>query len=331
VSGLRRDDGEINFPTFCKTVKLFAGIEGDDEMAKDELDDEWYDNDDDDDYDDYDDDDNDDDDDEYPEFTDRDLENLIAANIQTILIEGRTIRDFASVVCKAEERGVSLSVEDCRLYGARLPGAKIDLSFDDVSFMEPWISAEGHFAGNLRFYDSAFSHPTDFRSAIFEKDVLFDDCSFSKVANFAGSRFKSKVSFMYSEFNKGALFENAAFEEYADFSRADFGKRTSFKETVFEKGANIRETEFVKDLAEMGLDKESLAGKHPPNVEGAEPSPAEPQGVTSETPKPVKATEPVKPKPEFNPWQELERVSKKSVSRRDLFRGALKFIPKKDG
>jgi hypothetical protein len=318
-------------PTSCEFIKFNTGIEGEIKMAKDELDDEWYDDDEEDEEDeDEEDDDEEDEEDEYPEFTGLDLEKLITANMQTLLIEGRIIRDFSSVVSQAEERGISLAVEDCRLYGTRFAGAKIDMSFDDVSFMEPWDSADGHFMGHLHFYDSAFSHPVNFRSAVFEKDVLFDDCSFAKVATFAGSRFKSKASFMYSEFDKGALFDHAVFDEYVDFSRAEFGKRTSFKETVFEKGANIRETDFAKDMAGMGLNKESLSRKQSPHVEDAEPSPPEPENQHSETSRPVKKLEQVKPKREFNPWQELDRVSKKSVSRRDLLRGAFKFIPKKE-
>jgi len=38
----------------------------------------------------------------------------------------------------------------------------------------------------------------------------------------------------------------------------------------------------------------------------------------------------IKPKKaEFNPWRELDKVSKKTMSRRDMLRGVFRFLPEK--
>ncbi len=43
--------------------------------------------------------------------------------------------------------------------------------------------------------------------------------------------------------------------------------------------------------------------------------------------KPKPKQKPTTEKKEFNPWQELDKASKKSVSRRDLLRGVCRFLP----
>ena len=133
-------------------------------MKKEDLDDEVY----------------DDDDDEYPEFSLGDLEKLASGQSQRLFIEKVTVTDFSAVVAWAEEREMAIEIEDCLLNGTQVQGAQIDMSFDDVSFMETLNCANGTFTGQLRFCETDFAGPVDFVSAIFEKEVIFEECDFNK-------------------------------------------------------------------------------------------------------------------------------------------------------
>jgi uncharacterized protein YjbI with pentapeptide repeats len=213
----------------------------------------------------------DDDDVEYPELSFADLEKLASGKPQRLFIEEVSVTDFSAVVAWAEQRKMAIEMENCMLYGTKVPGTLIDMSFDNVIFMERLLCANGTFAGQLSFYETSFSRAVDFRSAVFEKDVIFDDCDFGGKVTLEGSHFKRDVCFTYSEFDGRAVFDGAKFEGRVDFSRAEFRKPASFKEAFFEKGANLRKTDFEQGVDKTGSNIDETGREKSPFLEEADP------------------------------------------------------------
>ncbi len=225
-------------------------------MEKEDLDDEPYDD--------------EDDDVEYPEFSLGDLEKLASGQGQRLFIEKVTVTDFAALVEWAEEREMAIEIEDCLLNGTQVQGARVDMSFDDVSFMERLDCANGTFRGQLRFCETGFSESVDFGSAVFEKQVIFEECDFEKNITLAGSHFKGSVCFENTEFHGTAVFDGARFDGKADFRYVTFNKPASFNNAFFEKGVNLWKTYFEQGVDKTGSNMDRIVEESPSVEEGAD-------------------------------------------------------------
>jgi hypothetical protein len=225
-------------------AKTRGGAKGGSKMEKEDLDDELN-----------------EDDAEYPEFSLGDLEKLVDEQSQRLLLEKVTVTDFSAVVAWAEEREMSIELEDCLLRGTEVRGAQIDMSFDDVSFIEKLSCANAIFAGRLRFCGTSFLEPVDFDSAVFEKDLIFEECDFDTDINLAGSHFKGNVFIENSEIDGRAVFDGAKFEGGANFRQVAFGKPASFKDALFEKEVNLWKTDFEEGVDKTGSNMDKIVGE----------------------------------------------------------------------
>ena len=281
------------------------------------------------------DDEEDDADDEYEDFSLDELDEDSIKKTGQLMIEGSKISDFASLVSWAEEHNVAIVLENCMVYGIRIKGTPIDISFDDVSFMESFDCPGEKFSGRLCFDDVGFGEGADFGTAVFDEAVSFEDCNFYGSVNFANCRFNNDVSFRDSEFEEQCTFDGTTFQGPVDLTSTTFEKMVSFKDTFFESSVNLHRVDFDAGVDKTGSnidspqqDEESTEAKDSEEIENG----AKEEGSDTDTPpvpdQSVKKNE--ESKNEFNPWQELDRVSKKSVSRRQVLRGAFRFLPKKE-
>jgi len=277
-----------------------------------------------------DDDDDDDDETEYLELNLEDVEKGLHGGNAALLLEEKTITDFDALIRLAEDHNISISLENCLLHGTKIHGSKIDMFLDDCSFLDPLDCKRARFSGQLRLYDVGFGEFTDFGSAFFENAVIFEDCLFGKGASFAAATFQQNATFNYCESEGDVNFEGTTFERDAGFRGATFEKKVSFKDALFKGAVDLKGVDFEDEVEKSGsnLDKadknatpaahKSAAGE-PIESESAEPAVQEPEIKKIKT-----------QKKEFNPWRELDRVSKKNVSRRQMLRGVFRFLPKKE-
>ena len=95
-------------------------------------------------------------------------------------------------------------------------------------------------------------------------------------------------------------------------------------------------------------DQVDASGEHSRTIDRVEPSSAQPIGTESDSPPNFETEDPIeivpprknpecrrnKKKPrkkkEFNPWTELDKASRKNVTRRDLITGLFRFLPRED-
>lgn len=274
------------------------------------------------------------DDEEYDEFLLEELDKNPINEAGDIFIEGKKIRDFAALVLRAEEHDASLTIENCILFGTRIKGISVNISLDDVSFMEAFDCAGQRISGRLCFDDVGFGENVDFGSTVFEKSVWLEDCNFFGLANFAECRFKHDVSFRDSEFEKECTFDGANFQGDVNFASATFEKMVSFKDTVFGSSVNLHRVDFDAGVDKTGsnIDRSTEENSRDDNESKQSEAAVEKEVSATDTPPATPQSE-IKDdaaKKEFNPWQELDRVSKKSVSRREMLQGAFHFLPKKE-
>jgi hypothetical protein len=108
----------------------------------------------------------------------------------------------------------------------------------------------------------------------------------------------------------------------------------SFKDTVFEASVNLHRVDFDGGVDKTGSNMDSPReddSAKDDQSRASEPG-AEKEASSTDTPA-APAPSAIKDntgKKEFNPWQALDQASKKSVSRRQMIRGAFRFLPKKE-
>ncbi len=267
-------------------------------------------------------DDDDDDDDDLEEFSLNDLPQLTNADQLTasggIFIYEKSIASLAEIVAIAHKdkdgQNSPIAIEECAIAKAQIRSTHSDISIDESVFLEEVDFRNGVFEGKLSIWDTGFQKQADFHKAVFTKEVNFEDCTFAGQVSFAGAVFKKKVTFTSCSFKGEIVFDGAKFAAEVDLGESSFQKKVSFKDTVFEKTVDLTDVRFEETPETTGSNFAEMKKEPPP----------EPQ------PRKTKYHKRAKRKPQFNPWVELDRASKKSMSRRDLLRGVFRFLPKKE-
>jgi len=231
-----------------------------------------------------------------------------------IFIEERFIPRLSDIVAIANKDNRPISIEECELAEAQIDSAVIDISIDESVFRKKARFDNGIFQGKLSFYDVIFDKKVDFAGAVFKEKVSFEDCTFHDRVHFGGATFEKGAAFTFCDFREEATFVNGSFQGEVNLSQSTFQKRVSFENAAFQEAVGLRNVQFGEGLETAGsnlsdMKEEALAQK---------------KGTRKHFQKKVKQK-----KPEFNPWRELDRVSKKTMSRRDMLRGVFRFLPKK--
>lgn len=228
-----------------------------------------------------------------------------------IVIEERTIANLAEIVAFANKACRPVSFERCVVERVRLHEASVDISFEDSLFIEKINFDRAVFTGKLDFWDTSFEQETACGGTTFKEDVSFEECLFRTRVNFARAVFEKTVAFTDCDFEGDVIFDHTTFAAGADFSNSTFRAKMSCRNAQFEKRVDLANTIF----------------EHAPNVTGSNLDEAErAKQADQEGPKKPRPTKPRK-RPEFNPWRELDKASKKTMSRRHLLRGIFRFLP----
>lgn len=262
--------------------------------------------------------DDDEDEDDLPEFR---LEELSQPGdrdetgpSRLMVIEERIIPSLAEIVAIANKDNRPISIEECKLAGAQIDSANTDISIDESVFTENAHFANGIFLGNLAFYDVTFDKKADFGTSVFRGKVHFEDCMFHDTVHFGGATFDKGVAFTFCDFHEETTFDSGSFRDEVDLSGSTFRKKVTFKDAVFKKVINLNSVQFSEGLETSGSNLSDMKKE-------AQTQKKLTQKKYHKRMKPKKA--------EFNPWRELDRVSKKTMSRRDMLRGVFRFLPEK--
>ena len=262
--------------------------------------------------------DDDDEDDDLPEFNMRELgqpgDRGDTRSISSIAIDERTIPSLADIVAIANKDGRPIYVEDCVLTNAQIRRADIDISVSDAVFTGKADFKNGVFGARFAFWDATFESEADFDQAVFRATVSFEDCIFEKKVNFAGARFEKGAAFTSCDFEEETTFDHAAFGGEVDFSWSTFRKKVTCKDAVFSQAVDLSNVKFEGDLDSTGSNLGDMKKEARTKQKG-------PQKMFQNKIKPKKT--------EFNPWRELDKVSKKTMSRRQILRGIFRFLPEK--
>jgi uncharacterized protein YjbI with pentapeptide repeats len=267
---------------------------------------------------DHDDIDDDEDEEDLPEFR---LEELTRPGdtdetgpSRLIVIEERFIPSLSDIVAMANKDNRAVSIEECELAGAQIDSANIDLSIDESVFAGNVHFGNGIFLGKLTFCDVTFDKKADFGRAVFREKVHFEDCTFHDPVHFSGATFEKGAAFTFCDFQEEAAFDSGSFRGEVDLSESIFRKKATFKDAVFKKVIDLNNVQFKGGLETTGSNLSDMKKEARPQQKGP------PKNYQKKL---------KQPKPEFNPWRELDRVSKKTMSRRDMLRGVFRFLPKK--
>ena len=267
---------------------------------------------------DHDDTDDDKDEDDLPELRLEELRPLgdtdEAGPGRLMVIEERMIPSLADIVAMANQNNQPISIEECELAGAKIDAINIDISIDESIFTEDAFFENGVFLGKLTFCDVTFDKKADFGRAIFREKVDFEDCTFHDTVHFDGATFEKGAVFTFCDFHEESTFDNGTFRDEVDLSASTFWKKVSFKDAVFKKVVHLDKVQFKQGLEATGSNLADMKKEARIQNKGT-------QKTDQKRMKPKKT--------EFNPWRELDRVSKKTMSRRDMLRGVFRFLPEK--
>jgi uncharacterized protein YjbI with pentapeptide repeats len=232
-----------------------------------------------------------------------------------MVIEERMIPSLADIVAMANQDNRPISIEECELAGAKIDAINIDISIDESIFTEDALFENGVFLGKLTFCDVTFDKKAHFSRAIFREKVHFEDCTFRDTAHFDGATFEKGAVFTFCDFHKETTFDNGTFRDEVDLSESTFWKKVLFRDAVFNKALHLDNVQFKEGLETTGSNLADM--KKEARIQNKAT-----QKTDQKRMKPKKV--------EFNPWRELDRVSKKTMSRRDMLRGVFRFLPDKD-
>ncbi|MBN1843145.1 MAG: pentapeptide repeat-containing protein [Deltaproteobacteria bacterium] len=231
-----------------------------------------------------------------------------------IFIEERKIPNLAEIVAIANKADRPISIEDCVLDKTRIDAANIDIFIDESVFAGEAESKNAVFGGKLVLTDTIFEENADFGAATFQAEVSFDECVFQNEVSFAGARVEHGASFTSCNFQKEITFDHASFAGKVSFSESTFRKKVTCTDALFWKEVDLRDVKFKEGLDTTGSNLEDM-------IEVARQAPRSQQKKPREKAKPRKT--------EFNPWGELDKVSKKNLSCRQILRGVFRFLPEK--
>lgn len=257
-----------------------------------------------------------DDDDDRMEFTLDDLERDAKQKGSPIVVEERTISDFEKLVGFANEHGRPIFIEESVIENVRIQTADVPIDIDDSVLIDLVDCNRGRFNKGIHFSEVVFGRDVSFNEAAFHAALSFDDCEFEGSVDFSTTVFEKGASFVSCDFEKETSFDGAQFKGRVDFRYSVFKKKAVFKNTFFSKVVDLDKVTFESGYDTTGSNLEEV--KKTVQTKQKTATKSRSQGD-------------MKPKrKEFNPWAELDRVSKKQMSRRDLFRGIRNLIPKRD-
>jgi uncharacterized protein YjbI with pentapeptide repeats len=255
------------------------------------------------------------DDENLPEFDIAELGELVGpkktGGRRNLVIAQRTIPNLADILTFANKVGSPLTIEGCIIKGDRLAGADVDVFIDDSVFTETVYFKNGVFSAMLSLSDTDFEKGIDFQETIFKEDVSMEDCLFLKKVDLGGAIFEKKVSCRWCEFEEDFSMDNARFAGALDFTESTFRGMVTCRDAQFEQAVNLSSATLERAIEATGS---NLA-------EAQESQPAELEPPKKRYPKKGKK------KAEFNPWRELDKASKKTMTRRHLLRGLFRFLP----
>ncbi len=231
-----------------------------------------------------------------------------------ILIQEKTIPSLAKVVSVADRDNRHVSIVECEMAEVRIVSANINMSVIDSLFTQKVDFTNWVCRGSLNIWNVSFGEEADFGKAVFSEDVRFEGCTFHKDVSFAGAVFDKGASFTYCEFEGQVVFDSANFAGHVNLSGSVFVERMSCRGALFRKAVDLSDVRFGKppDMTDSNLPdmKKDTWAEQP----------------TQKKPSPKRVTK----KSEFNPWNELDKASKKTMSRRELLRGVFRFLPEKN-
>jgi hypothetical protein len=258
----------------------------------------------------------DDDDGDRPEFILGDPEQAAKLHNSRIVIENMTISDFETVVTFANDYGRPIFVEVSDIVNPRIQTVNIPIAIDDAVFVGCLDSNKGVINKQIQFWDVVFTGEVHFNEAFFHAAVRFNGCQFEDNTDFSSALFEKTLSFNSCNFKKEVSFDGTRFKGKVDFSDSIFKKKILLTNTLFAQAVNLENVRFDgghdatgSNIQEVSKGTQVLKQKAP---ESAGRHHAEPKRKA------------------FNPWAELDKVSKKEMSRRDLFRGIRNLFPKRD-
>lgn len=235
---------------------------------------------------------------DFPVFNITELKwNTETGEIHDIGIEKKTIQGLGEVVAIADKHNTSVNIKKCVLMEVQIDSAHIDISFNKSVFKEKIHFKNGVFNGKLNFWDSTFEEEADFSGAIFKEDIDFEDCTFHKEVNFFGATFEKKAAFTSCDFKGEIAFDGASFEGEVDFSESTFRKKAIYNRAIFKKAVDLSGTLFEESLEITGSNL------------------------------PERFQKKMRQTTQFDLSHELDRVSKKKISRRQILRGLFRFLP----
>lgn len=235
---------------------------------------------------------------DFPVFNITELKwNTETGEIHDIGIEKKTIQSLGEIVAIADKHNTSVNIKECVLMEVQIDSAHIDISFNKSVFREKIHFKSGVFNGKLNFWDSTFEEEADFSGAILKEDIDFEDCTFHKEVNFFGATFEKKAAFASCDFKGEIAFDGASFEGEVDFSESTLRKKAIYNRAIFKKAVDLSGTLFEESLEITGSNL------------------------------PERFQKKMRQTTKFDLSHELDRVSKKKISRRQILRGLFRFLP----
>jgi len=231
--------------------------------------------------------------------------------IHDIEIKEKTIQSLREIVAVADKHNMSVNIQECVLMEVQIDSANIDISFNESVFKEKIQFKNGVFGGKLNFYNSTFEEEADFSGAIFKKDIDFEECTFHKKLNFFGAIFEKNAAFSSCYLKAEITFDGASFEGEVDFSESTFRKKAIYNRAIFKKPVDLSGTLFEESLEITGSNLPDMKKRDLADQRGHE------QRFGKE----------MRQATQFDLSDELDRVLKKKISRRQILRGIFRFLP----
>jgi hypothetical protein len=243
-----------------------------------------------------------------PEFSSIEAQKAIEADDpgSPLMIEKKTVTDLEEVIALANDIQRPVHIRGALIEKARICATRMSITIEASFFVDDLHWESMHFIQPLRFHDVDFQNKVRFRNSGFAGSVYFDDCVFHDETDFTAACFWADFDFLSCRAHKKVSFEAARIGGSFNLGQSTFYRKVVFRNAVLGKAIDLDNVRFEVGYDARGSSLEKIQ-KSTSRQGGAQ--------TTRKT---------------FNPWTAFDRVSKKQMSRRDLFRGIRNLIPKKD-
>lgn len=243
-----------------------------------------------------------------PEFSRIEAQKAIEADDpgSPLMIKKKTVTDLEEVIALANDMQRPVHIQGALIEKARICTARVSITIEASFFVDDLHWESMHFNQPLRFHDVDFQNKVRFRNSGFAGSVYFDGCVFHDETDFTAACFWADFDFLSCRAHKKVSFEAARMGGSFNLGQSTFYRKVVFRNAVLGKAIDLDNVRFEVGYDARGSTLEKI-NKTPSRQGGAQ--------TTRKT---------------FNPWTAFDRVSKKQMSRRDLFRGIRNLIPKKD-